>query len=265
MPPPPPLPAPSPPLPPPAAPAAPPPPLPSPPPRPPFPPGAGPCGLIIKAARPANWTSARSCSQLVSTVNLLCTLTSQMLPGRGFQCFDDGSRNGQMAVVGTAASREDAQTIAANFAQRTVVATALRVLGGMRCNATLQLEGSACGVKVRYDSATQPELFGCLPPLPPAPAPPLPPPVPPVPDPPVPSPPEPPAPSPAPVPPRPSPPIPPPPSPPLLGAPPGSISLPPRRPRLNVSLRQSPTPPPPTPPKRRPPPSIAGPPPAGLR
>ncbi|GIM15260.1 hypothetical protein Vretimale_18108, partial [Volvox reticuliferus] len=164
--------------------------------------------------RPAIWPPASACSQLLSAVSFLCAFNVQMQTGRDWMCFDDGSKNGQIIVVGTAASRDDAQQVAANFAQRQVVDAIIILLGGMKCGSALQLDGSSCGIRIRYDSAAQPELFSCFPP------PPLPPPPPP-------SPPVPPSPSPQPpflpAPPSPAPPPPPQPlkpSKPLLAAPP---------------------------------------------
>ncbi len=264
---------------PPAAPAAPmPPPAPRPPPplrppmppRPPVPPGAGPCVLLVKAYRPAPWPPATACSLLLSAMAYLCVFNAEMLPGRDFQCFDDGSRNGQIILVGTAATSDDAAAVAANFAQRQVASATLRLLGGMQCGASLQLEGLSCGLKVRWDSTAQPELFSCFPSPP---SPPSPPPLPPSP----PSPPSPPYPHPAlpPSPPSPRPPAPPSPSPPAVGLappkpspspspspspapapaphPPAAPDIggwPPREPRV-LTVKQRPPPPPP--PKKRPP------------
>ncbi|GLI68449.1 hypothetical protein VaNZ11_012870 [Volvox africanus] len=142
-------------------------------PRPGLPPGMGTCTLIIKALRPTAWPPASACSQLLSAVGALCTFNVQMQTGRDWMCFDDGSKNGQLIIVGTAASRGDAQQLAANFAEHQVASAIIILLGGMRCGSVLQLDGSSCGVRARYDSAEQPELFSCFlpPPLPPRPLP----------------------------------------------------------------------------------------------
>ncbi|GIL54088.1 hypothetical protein Vafri_9643 [Volvox africanus] len=160
----------------PGTPPAPPPRPPPRPPRPPLPPGMGPCTLIVKALRPTAWPPASACSQLLSAVSILCAFNVQMQTGRDWMCFDDGSKNGQIIIVGTAATRDDAQQVAANFAQRQVSSAIIMLLGGMRCGSVLQLDGSSCGIRARYDSAEQPELFSCFlpPPLPPR-SPPVPP------------------------------------------------------------------------------------------
>ncbi|EFJ44365.1 hypothetical protein VOLCADRAFT_118743, partial [Volvox carteri f. nagariensis] len=124
------------------------PPTPPRPPRPPFPPGLGPCILITKAIS-------------------FYAFNAQLLPDRPFRCIDDGSTNGQMIVVGTAASRDDGRLVATNFGQKVVVGATIRALGGMQCNSVFQLEGGSCGVYVRYDSWSNPDLFDCYPPPPP--------------------------------------------------------------------------------------------------
>ncbi|GIM02142.1 hypothetical protein Vretimale_6840 [Volvox reticuliferus] len=211
---------PSPPLPKPPAPPSP--PSPPRPPRPPFPPGAGPCIMIAKAVRPANWTATTSCNQFVTAITSFYAFNAQMVPDRGFRCIDDGSTNGQMIVVGTAATPNDAGYIADNFRLRVVVGATILSLGGMKCDSALQLEGTTCNILIRYDSWMNPDLFGCFPSPPPLPGPPAPPPrPPPSPSPPLPNPPPPPPrpPPPSPPPPSPLPPSPPPPSPPVPPAP----------------------------------------------
>ncbi|GLI62922.1 hydroxyproline-rich glycoprotein [Volvox africanus] len=204
------------------------------PPRPPFPPGAGPCIIITKAVRPANWTVTTSCNQLVNSMYSFYSFNAQLVPDRGFRCIDDGSTNGQMIVVGTAATPQDATLISDNFRRRQVIGATILALGGMKCNSAFQLEGTTCNIVVRYDSWMNPELFGCYPSPPPLPNPPNPPPLPP------PSP-SPPGPNPPPPPPRPPPPSPPPPSPIPPSPPPPS---PPPPPRPSPPPPPSPSPPP---------------------
>ncbi|KAG2437597.1 hypothetical protein HYH02_011237 [Chlamydomonas schloesseri] len=180
------------------------------PPRPPFPPGLGPCILVTKAIRPANWSSTgQECGMLVQSMAGFFTVGANMLPDRAFKCLDDGSTNGVMLVVGTAASREDAQVVGTNFASKPLATATIRLLRGMNCGSALTLDGALCGVSVRYNSSTQPDMFDCWPSPPPSPMPPSPPPSPQPPTPPSPPPPRPPPPRPPPA--LPSPPASPPP------------------------------------------------------
>jgi hypothetical protein len=82
---------------------------------------------------------------------------------RAFVCLDNGSTNGLMIVVGTAATTEDAARIKANFEQSLMVGALIASIFGIKCSspAYLSVEGKGCNATVGYNSVNNAKMFRC--------------------------------------------------------------------------------------------------------
>ena len=108
------------------------------------------------------WTNPASCDKMVTAVSTFFVDKPAQL-SRAFVCLDTGSTNGLMAVVGTAATAEDAAKIKANFEQSLMAGALIASLFGIKCSspASLSVEGKGCNASVVYNSVNNARMFRC--------------------------------------------------------------------------------------------------------